>query len=203
MSEKNTSQKSVRINVKNPVYCLLLSDTKEGVEYGEVKSLGAAMQVQITPALSSGSLYGNGVQTENISKLTGVALAVDVNKINIETKAEVLGHEYTEGVLIEKEGDEPPYIAAGYVVDGTSRTKEYVWLLKGRAAPVNESIQQQTSSINFSTDSVTINFIPREYDREIRFYGDTANESFTQAQADKWFEQGPVTYPKRAAGGEG
>lgn len=200
MSDKNTSKKSVRINVKKPVYCLLLSDTAEGTAYGDVKSLGAAMQVQLTPAIASGSLYGNGVQSENISKLTGIALALDVNKLNIEAKAEIMGNEYKDGVIIDKSGDEAPYIAVGYIVEGTNDADEYVWLLKGRATPMNESVQQQTNSINFSTDSVTINFIPRDYDKWIRFYGDTANSSFTKEQAEKWFEKGPDSYPKQEAG---
>lgn len=193
------SKRSNRINIKNPVMCLLTSDTDEGTTYGEVESLGEAMQIQLTPAVASGTLFGNGMQTENIGKLSGIAVSLDLNKLYIEKRALILGNEYKDGVLIETAGQEPPYIALGYEVEQTNGTSELVWLLKGRAQPVNETRQQSTDNIVFSTDSVTINFIPRDSDRQIRFFGDTANPDFTKEQADKFFTTGPVEYPKKTA----
>ena len=78
------------------------------------------------------------------------------------------------GVYVgEKAGDEAPYIAAGYKVEQTNGKCELIWLLKGRAQPINSSVQQSTDSLNFSTDSITINFIPRDYDNEIRYFADS------------------------------
>lgn len=191
------SKRSNRINIKNPVMCLLTSDTDEGTTYGEVESMGEAMQIQITPAVASGVLYGNGAQTENIGRLTGIAVSLDVNKLYIETRAIILGNEYKDGVLVEADGQEPPYIALGYEVEQTNGTRELVWLLKGRAQPVNETRQQSTDNIVFSTDTITINFLPRDSDHQIRFFGDTANPDFTKEQADKFFSAGPVEYPKK------
>lgn len=190
------SKKGNKINIKSPVYALLTSDTLDGVAYGEVKSLGKAMQVQITPTIASGNLYGDGKKTEDISQLVGIAFVIDLNKLNIETKAEILGYEYTDGVLIERAGDEPPEIAVGFVTEQTGGTYEQTWLLKGRAQPPNTTTQQRTESINFSTDSITINFIPREYDGQLRFYADTANPEYTAAQATKFFIS-PETYPAK------
>ena len=160
----NKSKKANRINVKNVVYAVLLDDTAEGAAYGEVRPLSPAMQVQITPSLATGVLYGNGAQQENIAKLTGIAMVLDVNKVPIEERAVILGHEYTNGVLVEKDGDEAPYIAVGYQVDETNKSVELIWLLKGRAQPFNSTVQQSSDSINFSTDSININFLPRDYD---------------------------------------
>lgn len=192
------SAKSYRINITNPVYALLTSDTKEKVEYGEVKPLGEAMQIQLTPSVATGKLYGNGVPKEDISKLKGIAMAFDATKISIEDRSVIQGHKFENGVMVEKAGDEAPYIAFGYEVEGTNKKNEYVWLLKGRAAPMNETHKQSEDNITFSTDTVNINFIPREKDEEIRYFADSANETFTAAQAEAWFKTGPVTYPKTA-----
>lgn len=191
------SSKTNRINVSNLVYALLLSDTSTGVAYGAVKSLAPLMKVGVTPAVAKGVNYGDGRQTENISKLTGIALAVETNKIPIETMAEIMGHQYIDGVVLEKDGDEPPLLAVGYKVDNTQKKNEYVWLLKGRAQPANQELKQMGDNIDFSNDSININFWPREYDQQIRFYGDTANADFTENQAEAWFLQPPVTYPKK------
>ena len=187
----NTSKKSNRINVKNLVMALLLTDTAEGSTYGNVESISPAMQVQLTPSLSTGTLHGDGMQQENIAKLNGIAMVLDVNKVKIETRAKMLGHTYENGVLIEKAGDEAPYIAIGYLVEGTNKCNEYVWLLKGRAQPFNSTVQQSTDNINFSTDSININFIPRDCDGALRYFADSANADLTEEQIEKWFAAGP------------
>ena len=195
------SKKANRINIKNVVYCVLMTDEAEGATYGEVKALSPAMQVQLTPSLATGVLYGDGAQEENIAKLTGIAMVLDVNKVKIEDRATMLGHTYENGVLIEKDGDEAPYIAVGYEVEETNKCKELVWLLKGRAQPFNSNVQQSTDSINFSTDSIAINFIRRDYDRSLRYFADTANTDLTEEQATKWFASGPSTPPAPGVGG--
>jgi phi13 family phage major tail protein len=191
----NKSTKANRINIVDPVYAVIQSDTKEGTTYGEVKKLGAAMQVQLTASISSGVLYGDGVQQENISKLNGIALVVDVNKINIEDRSAILGNKYENGVIHERAGDEAPYIAVGYKVEQTNKKVELIWLLKGRAQPTNSSVQQSTENFNFSTDSITVNFIPRDSDKELRFFADSANGDLTQSQIDAWFLTGPSKAP--------
>lgn len=192
-----SSKKSNRINVARLVYCLILTDTPEGTTYGPVKQFGKAMQIQITPQVATGTLYGDGNKEEDVGLLKGIAAAVDTNKVYAETRAEIMGNTIVDGVVIEKSGDQPPEIALGYEVDQLGGTKEQVWLLKGKAQPGNQTIQQSTDNLNFSTDSTAINFIPRESDGQIRFYGDTANSDYTTAQATAFFASGPVTYPKK------
>ena len=75
------SAKSNRINVKNLKYCLLTTDNNSGTTYGEVKDFGKAMQIQLTPSVSKGELYGEGVKQEDVSILNGIAVVADVNKV--------------------------------------------------------------------------------------------------------------------------
>ena len=193
------SKKANRINIKNAVYCVLQTDESEGTTYGDVKSLSPAMQVQLTTSLATGVLHGDGVQQENIARITGIAMVLDVNKIPIEDRAIILGNKYENGILEEVAGDEAPYIAVGYEVPETNGCKELIWLLKGRAQPYNSNVQQSTENINFSTDSVTINFIPRDSDGRLRFFGDTANADLTEEQVTKWFKTGPSVPPAPGA----
>lgn len=189
------STKSNRINVKNLKYCLLLSDDSSGVTYDDVEDFAQAMTIDIQPSQATGVLYGDGAQQENIAKLTGIATKIEVNKLSIETRAAILGHTFANGVLTKKASDEAPYIALGYQVEGTNGCSEYVWLLKGRAQEVASKAEQQTDKINFSTDTININFIPRDYDGFLEFDADTANDNFVSSQASAWFTSGPVSYP--------
>ena len=189
------SVKSNRINIKNLVYCLLVSDDASGVSYDTVNPLAKVMTVEVTPSQATGVLYGDGAQQENIAKLTGIAVKIEANKIAIEDRAAILGHKYQNGVIVKSASDEAPYIAVGYEVEGTNGCNEYVWLLKGRAQEINSSAKQQDDKINFSTDTFNVNFIPRDFDGYLEFDADTSNSEFTSQQAAAWFTTGPVTYP--------
>lgn len=192
----HTSAQAYRINITNPVYCLLLTDTAEGTTYGEVKKFGEAMEMQVTPSVASGQLYGNGAIVDSSSRLTGLTAQFQATKLPIETIAEIYGQTVTDGVLQEKAGATAKYIAVGYEVEQTNGKSEYVWLLKGRPQPLNSQVQQSETGINYSTDTITIDFVKRLSDDLLRFYADASNEDFTTEQAEAWFEVGPSSYPK-------
>lgn len=176
------SVRANRINVENLVYAKLLTDTKEGCTYDTVKELAPAMQVQITPSVSSGQLYGDGAIQEDIALLSGVEVVIDTNKLMIETRAEIQGHEIVKGQVWEKAGDQAPDIAVGYKVPQTNGKNEYVWLLKGSAKPMNDTVKQSEGNITFSNDQITIGFKPREFDKQIRVFADDANPDFTTGE---------------------
>lgn len=182
-------KKANRINVRNLVYAEVLTDTKAGTTYGVIKPVAPAMQVQLTPQVAAGALYGDGLKQEEDVKLTGMQAVMDVNKVPIDVRADWYGHTYENGVVHEKDTDVAKYIAIGYLVEQTGGEAEYVWLLKGKPQPYGSTVQQTTENINYSTDSVTVNFIPRESDAEIRAFGDSADEAFVQAET--WFDTVP------------
>ena len=186
-----TSVKANRFNVSRIVYALITKDDSTGVEHGAVKKLGEPMQVQFTPSYASGVWYGGGTKTEDVSIINGASLKVDVNKIAIEDRAIIGGNTYESGILSEKAGDEAPYIAIGYEIDEMGGHKELVWLLKGKAKPISDNVQQSTENLNFAAHSIDIGFLPRENDKKIRDFGDTANADFTAIMAGTFLETVP------------
>lgn len=185
------SSKANRINVKNLKYAVITEDTATSYTTGDIKTFAKAMQVQITPTVATGTLYGDGAKQEDLAKLTGVTLQVDANKIPIEVKAEVNGNEYENGVLQENKDDQAQDIAVGFEVEQTNNKRELIWLYKGKVQPFANTVQQATDNINFSTDTLTINFIPRELDGNIRAIADTANAEFTEVMADAFLTKVP------------
>lgn len=188
------SKRAYRINIKNPVYSLLTSDDKTSCVYGDVKSLGEAMEIQITPTLATGTLYGDGAKVDDSVKITGIDVQFGATKIPIEDRASMLGNTYVNGVLVENKTDQSKYIAFGYEVEQTDGKRECIWLLKGKAQPISSTSQQSESNINYSTDSIKISFIPRTFDGAIRAFGDTANDAFTTALADAFLKTVPTTF---------
>jgi phi13 family phage major tail protein len=177
------SVKANRFNVKRIVYSIISKDDKTAYNYGPIKALGEPMTVQWAPTLATGELYGGGVKTEDVAKLTGGALQVDVNKVYVEARAEILGNQYENGVLTENKNDQAKEIAVGYELEETGDNSEVVWLYKCKARPFGQNAQQTTNNMTFSTDTITFGAMPREFDGDIRAFGDTANSSFSKASA--------------------
>lgn len=187
------SKKEYRINVKNIVYALVVSDTEEATVYGEVKKFASARQIQISPTLAQGDVYGDGVKEKSMSKITGYDVQVDVNKVPIEVRAEIYGHAInSEGIMVVGEGDQPKELALGYEVEQTGNTREVVWLLKGSPQPFGNTVQQTEQSINYSTDSLKISFVKRLSDGNFQAIGDTAYDDFTEEKANSFLNAVPT-----------
>lgn len=190
-----TVKKEYKINIKKLVYALLTTDTATGCTYGTVKPFASVRQVQLSPTIASGDCYGNGAKEKSITKVTGYDLTVDVNKVPIDVRAEIFGHKITTGgVLVSGASDQPKEIAIGYEIEQTGDTREVVWLLKGTPQPMSENVQQAESNINFSTDSIKINFVKREYDGQYQAIGDTAYSTFTDVMANTFLDTVPATF---------
>lgn len=185
------SKQAYKINIKHPVYCEVLTDSAEGTTYGDVKKLGEAQQVQVTAVSATGQLYGDGAVVDSSAKLSGLTVVLDTTKVSVEARADIYNYTVTNGVVQVKAGTQAKYIALGYEVEQTSGDSEYVWLLKGRPQALNANVQQSEANINYSTDQMTIGFVKRVSDDMLQYFADAANADFTQAQAEKWFTQGP------------
>ena len=158
----NTSKRSYKINIKNPVYCVVTADTSEGTTYGDVKSLGEAQQAQVTAVSSTGQLYGDGAIVDSSSKLTGLTLVLSTTKIPVEAIADIYGYTVTSGVVQKRAGQQANYIAVGYEVEQTTGDSEYIWLLKGRPQPLNDDVSQSEQNVNYSTDQILL-ILSEEY----------------------------------------
>lgn len=186
----SVSKKSYKINIKHPVYAVLLTDESSGATYGDIKEFGEAMSIKVTPNTATGSLYGNGNKVDSSAKMTSMTVEYDTTKIPIEVIADIYKQDLTDGVMTTKSTN-ANYIAFGYEVEQTTGDSEYVWLLKGRPQPIAEEVAQSEENITYSTDKLTIEFVARTYDEAFRKYADAANPDFTSEAAEAWFNAVP------------
>lgn len=187
------SKKEYRVNVRNLVYALITSDTEEKTVYGEVKRFASARQIQLSPTIAQGDLYGDGAKEKSYSKITGYDVQVDVNKVPIEVRADLYGHRITsDGLLIINADDQSKEFALGYEVEQTGTTKEVCWLLKCSAQPFGNTTQQSETNINYSTDSLKISCVKRLSDGNFQALGDTAFEGFTEEKAKTFLKAVPT-----------
>lgn len=185
------SSKANRINVKNLKYAVLTANSSSEYTYATINEMAKAMQIQLTPTLATGTLYGDGAKEEDLAKLTGITVQLDSNKLPIEVRADILDNTYENGVLTESKSDEPKEIAMGFEVEQTNGKREVIWLLSGKAQPYANTYAQSTDNITFSTDTITVSFVPRSLDGAIRKFGDTANADFTDTMANSFLSSIP------------
>lgn len=171
--------KTYRVNCRNAKYALVTEDTSSAYAIGDTKPLEGLMTADIAFSLAEGTLYGDGAIKDKIGQVTGATLTIELNKLDIDVRAEIMGHDYTDGVLNVRAGDVAPKIAVYFELESSAGTKEQIWLLAGKAQPSNITGNQRTDSINFTTDSANINFVAIAKDASVLRMVDTADATTT------------------------
>ena len=181
-----------KMNVKNCQYAPVSVDTDSTYTLGTIVALPAIRTVDIAFTLATGELYGDGEIVSKRAKLTGAQLRLGIDKLPQAARAAMLGHtvETSKGILDVKTTDVPIEIAMYMEIELDNGGFEAVWLLVGKAQPVNITGNQSETSINYTTDELTIDFIRREKDKCVLKYADTDNSDFTGAVRTS-FKAGP------------
>ena len=180
-----------KMNVKNCKYAPVSADTTETYTLGTIVNLPAIRTVDIAFSLATGELYGDGEVVSKRAKLTGATLRLGIDKLPQAARAAMLGHTVdSNGIMSIKTTDTPEKIAVYLEVELDDGGYEAVWLLSGKAQPVNITGNQSETSINYTTDELVIDFIRREKDKMVIRYADTDNESFNST-AQNSFKSSP------------
>ena len=181
-----------KMNVKNCQYAPVSADSDSTYTLGTIVQLPAIRTVDIAFTLATGELYGDGELVSKRAKLTGAQLRLGIDKLPQAARAAILGHtvESSKGIMDIKTTDTPIKIAVYFEIELDDGGYEACWLLSGKAQPVNITGNQSESSINYTTDEITIDFIRREKDKCVIKYADTDNSDFGSSVQTS-FKAGP------------
>ena len=170
-----------KMNVKNCKYAPVSVNNSTTYTLGTAVNLPAIRTVDIAFTLATGELYGDGELVSKRAKLTGATLKLGIDKIPQAARAAILGHtiETSKGIMDVKTTDTPIEIAVYLEIELDDGGYEACWLLSGKAQPANITGNQSETSINYTTDELTIDFIRREKDKCVIKYADTDNADFT------------------------
>lgn len=172
-----------KINVKNCKRASVTADTSSSYTIATPVAMPAIRSIDISFKTASGELYGDGEVVSNISLLTGATLKLDTDKLTLADRAAFMGSTLTaDGILDVATTDKPPKMAIYAEMEHDDGGYEAVWLLVGRAEPANIGGQQKEQQINYSTDTININFIRREKDKKLLRLADTDDANFTTAK---------------------
>lgn len=155
------------IGLQNMVIAPLLVDTEEQCGYGIVRSVMGIITAEIAPNntepdnqyADDGEFDTQYADPELKFTTTLAGLPLGIQKMILRSTMD------SNGVLISKSGDKPPYFAIGFKAQKSNGDYRFVWLYKVRAKPIEESYgTKQGTTVDRKTASVEWTAIKRTYD---------------------------------------
>lgn len=161
----------VLIGCKDLVFAECTADDSSGVTYGDIKSAPGVIEVALTAQVTEDQLGADdNAYYEIIAAKDGYEVSITQAALGSDLTSFLLGTTVdTNGVEIEANDDEAPYVAIGFKAARSDGSYDYLWLYKGRFSQGDETFHtKEQGTVNWQTPSVTGRFGPRVYDGQIR-----------------------------------
>lgn len=181
--------KGVAIGLRQLTVALLKTDPLEGkATYDPPKRIPGAITANINPNASNETLFADDGPYETATTIGGIDLELNVADLDLETQALLLGHTIdSNGVLIRKAGDTPPWLAVGFKSLKSNGSYRYTWLAKGKFGLQEQNNETKGDSITFNTPTINGSFVKRECDDEWERHIDEDSTNYTPEQGANWF----------------
>jgi len=184
----NTASPAVAstVGLKNVVIAPVVSDTDAGVSYGTLQDFAGAIDAQISPENADPEVqFADDVEFAVVYPDPEVKLAMEMADIPLLIQEMILNNIIDDnGVLIRAAGDTPGYFALGFKSEKADGTYRFVWLFKGRAAPMTEQYHtKEGTTLTRQTGKLEFTFIKRTFDRRYQAIADEGQNGFTAEKA--------------------
>ena len=148
-----------KIGLNNFRYAKATIDAETGVvTYENCKTPAKAISFSFEPTLSDASLYADDGLAERDSSVTGGDVTMGIDREDLETLADMLGHTYANNEIIDDVADVAPYVGVGRVttlmVDNERKYRATVLSLVKFEEPSEED-NTTGESVEFSTTEIS------------------------------------------------
>lgn len=184
--------KGYRINIKNLHYAICTDDNDTTTTYGNPKPLEKVQTIKMSPKSIAGDFKGDGIIVAKTSRIETIEVEIDLTKIPLKIRAELLGNIYDKGTAEEKYNDIAPYIALAFEIEKDNGESEYLWLYKGQMVVPDDDLKQMEGKIEYQNVKTKYTFIPRISDGKLRKFADSEEEDFVAETGTNWFSAVPA-----------
>ena len=146
-----------KIGLNNFRYAIATVNEVDGsITYGSAKKPGKAISFTFEPNVGDATLYGDDCLAESDNRVTGGSCTMGIDRMDAETMAEILGHEYNNESkeVVSNANDIAPYIGVGRIVrvmqDGTQYFRA-TFLAQCKFAEPSADDNTMGESVEFST----------------------------------------------------
>jgi phi13 family phage major tail protein len=181
------------INVKNFHLAKCKKTTSSGVStytWETPQHIPGAMKLSIVPITAKGEQYGDGILAVKISKRTGYTLGIDHNDIPSELKRYLNGLTYKDGVETDDGGCTSNPVAFGCEHEKADGSVEKIWFLYCVADPIEEEVEQATSDIPISKDTISLTALKlSEYNDRAYVKINSSDSNVTEDMINNFFKK--------------
>ncbi|MED4159627.1 phage tail protein [Shouchella clausii] len=175
------------VGLKDIVYAVLESDSKDGVSYGPIKNYAPAKTASIAPSSTNNPEYADDGVLDVVSSNGAYTLTLGTAGVDDEVKAEILGAKYKDGVTEYHKDRVAPFVAIGFRSMKADGNYGYVWLLKGKFSNPSREHNTKEDTATPQTDTIEGMFIDRKFDGLTMATLDTSKAS--EEKINTFFEQ--------------
>lgn len=177
---------SALVGLKDLYYAVLTKDDNTGATYDTPAKVAPAINAKITPSVSSDVLYADDGPAETAIAMGEVSVELETSNLPLEIQAVLLGHtlDETKGVMTKKSTDTAPYVALGFKSQKANGKYRFIWLLKGKFAPIEEEYKSKEDKVTYNTPKIKASFVKRNSDDAWQYIADE-DSGFTGAAT--WF----------------
>lgn len=179
------------MGLKDLHYAVISSESKTETVYGEVKPLGPAMALNLTPAVNRSNLRADdGVLFSDSSK-GPIAVTLNTAELDKEVEAEILGKTvHANGLISDNVDDNPPYIAIGGRALNARGGYDYFWIYRVKLSPSEQNMETKQETPTYQTPSLAGEAIPRLHDGEEKVKAWDGDTSITDKKIfEQWFTE--------------
>ena len=186
------SNTGVKVALKDLYYALLTSDGSSGAIYGTPVLINGLIMANVNPNSNIDTLFADDGPYDTAAQLGKIALELNVADLLPSICATLLGKTaMSAGITYDASTDTPPWLAIGFKSKKSNGHYRYAWLLKGKFSEPEDNGQTQGDTVNFQTQTITGNFVAREYDNNWRKRADEDEVGYEATTGTNWFTDGP------------
>ena len=168
-----------RVGLRDVIFWKLTADTASTLTYesaAETETVDA-IDVSISHANADPDiLYADDIENDVLYPDTELTVTLEVKELPLALQAKLLGNLVgTKNEIVEVAGATPPYYAMGFKSAKRDGNDRYVWLVKGRAQPLDEQFHTKEKAPTRQNDTISLTFIKRTKDDVFKYVYDTVN----------------------------
>jgi phi13 family phage major tail protein len=158
-----------KIGLDNVVIAKVLSDSAEGISFGEVIPLKGAVNATVNPNSDVAVDFADNGPFFSASNRGNTELNLEMIDVDVDVLAQLLGQRKVNGITVETPLDQSSDYALGFRVwlagkDASGNNRyQYFWYAKGKFSVPETGGETKTDSLNFGHISVTAQFVQTQF----------------------------------------
>lgn len=153
-----------KIGLKNFRYSVLTENQDGTHSYAGASIPGKAVSCSVSLNTNVAKLRADDTDAEVDATVTGGTVSMGVDRDDLTTQADILGHTLSDGLLVRKDSDVAPYVGVGRIItllrDGAKKFKtEVIYKVKFAEPNQEDQTKQETTAFGTTTYEGQIGFL--------------------------------------------